>query len=244
VFLLLGMLAWVAVAFLGAVLAATLAGFAIGLAGARLGPGAVPAEPLLIYVLIAACGFQVVLLLAALRQGRLAGAGDRCAGLGARSIRRQGLVAMFCLAMVIWLAVFITLMGRFPALREYAKSVTPDLLTGMDDDNVAVTVLRLALIAVLAPISEELFFRGWLWEALRRRGHATTVTACLTAIPWLLLHGVDAPGRILFLIPAAVIFSLARHYGGGVRASLCTHVTNNGVAVLAQTIATLFGSGD
>jgi membrane protease YdiL (CAAX protease family) len=242
--LLLGMLAWVAAAFIGAIVVTAVLGFAIGLLRGWLGPEIVPPTSLLIYVLIAACGFQGVLLLAALRQGLVTGAGDRCEGLGARPIRHQGMVVIFCLAMIIWLGVFITLMGRFPALRDYAKSVTPNVLTGMGDDNIVFVVLRLVLVAVLAPVSEEFFFRGWVWEALRQRGHATVITACLTAFPWLLLHGVDAPGRILFLIPAAVIFSMARSYGGSVRASLCVHVTNNSVAVLVQAISTLFGHGD
>jgi membrane protease YdiL (CAAX protease family) len=93
-------------------------------------------------------------------------------------------------------------------------------------------------------VSEELFFRGWLWEGLRRRGQTMFMTACLTATPWLLLHGIDAPGRILVLLPTAVIISFARYYGGGVRASLAVHMTNNGAAVLMQTVSVLFGHGE
>jgi membrane protease YdiL (CAAX protease family) len=63
----------------------------------------------------------------------------------------------------------------------------------------------------------------------------------VTALPWLLLHGLDSPARVVFLIPAAVVFSLARHQGGGVLASLIVHVTNNTAAVAMQAIAVLVG---
>jgi membrane protease YdiL (CAAX protease family) len=244
VFLLLGMLAWVAAGFAGAAVAAAAVGFSTGLVRGLLGPAAIsfPRQP--IYVLVAAWGFQGTLLLGALRQGRLAGNGGRCAGLGAEPLRRQGLIALLCAATIAWLACFVVLMEAFPTLREFAKSVTPDVLSGMEDGGTATMVLRVLLIVLLAPVSEELFFRGWLWEALRRRGHAVVMTACLTAIPWLLLHGIDAPGRILFLIPASVIFSVARHMGGGVRASLGVHMTNNMTAVMIQTLAEQFGRGN
>jgi membrane protease YdiL (CAAX protease family) len=99
-----------------------------------------------------------------------------------------------------------------------------------------IVALKVALVVGLAPVSEELFFRGWLWEAFRRRGLAIFTTACLTSLPWLLLHGLDAPGRILFLIPAAVVISFARHLGHSVFASLAVHVANNGAAMLLQVL--------
>jgi membrane protease YdiL (CAAX protease family) len=244
VFLLLGMLAWIAIAFAGAGVAAAVVGSAVGVARGLRGPAAIGPPPQVFYVLVAAWGFQGTLLLGALRQGRLAGSGDRSLGLGAGPLRRQGLVTLLCAAIIGWLACFILLMETFPALREYAKSVTPDVLSGVGDDGAAAALLRVMLIVFLAPVSEELFFRGWLWEALRRRGHAAAVTASLTAIPWLLLHGIDAPGRILFLIPAAVIFSTARHMGGGVRASLAVHITNNLAAMMMQELTALFGHGE
>ena len=240
-FLLLGMMAWIVAGFLGAAAAAAILGIGLVLLNRIPGFAIVPQSSRVVTVLIAAAAFQGTLLLGALRQGRRAGGGDRDAGLGVRPIRRGGRVALLCVVMIIWLLAFILLAAAIPALREFAKSVTPDALSGLGEGGPVVIVLRAALVVVLAPLSEELFFRGWLWEALRRRGHGFTTTAGLTAVPWLLLHGIDAPGRILFLIPAAVVFSLARQQGGGVLASLSVHVTNNATAVLMQAIAALFG---
>ena len=144
--------------------------------------------------------------------------------------------------MIGWLVGVMALTAAIPALRDYMKSMTPEfLMSDLGDASPGTVALLLGLVVVLAPVAEELFFRGWLWEASRRRGNAVVTTACLTAIPWLLLHGIESPGRILVLIPAAVIFSFARQMGGGVLASLTVHVTNNTTAVVIQAIAAQFG---
>jgi membrane protease YdiL (CAAX protease family) len=241
VFLLLGALAWIVTGFAGAMIAAAILGLGSVLLRRLPGLAFIPGASQLVIVLVAATVFQGTLLLVALRQGRLTGGGDRRSGLGFRPIRRGGRVVLLCASMIALLLIFVLLAARLPALREFARSVTPDVLAGLGEGGPAVTVLKVVLVVALAPASEELFFRGWLWEALRHRGRAISTTACLTAMPWLLLHGIDSPGRILFLIPAAVVFSLARHQGGGVLASLAVHVTNNTTAVLMQAMAMLFG---
>ena len=242
VFLLLGMLAWVAVGLLGALLAATVLGFGSVLLRHGLGFGSVPEPNLLAYVLVGSTAFQGVLLWGALRQGRQLGNGNRRDGLGVRQIRHIGQVALLCIVMIVCLLGFVLLAAHFPALREFARSVTPDIMAKLGDGGPVAVLVKVTLAVVLAPLSEELFFRGWLWEALRRRGHVFATTACVTALPWLLLHGLDSPGRIVFLIPAAVVFSFARQQGGSVLASLLVHVTNNSTAVLMQAIAVVVGT--
>jgi membrane protease YdiL (CAAX protease family) len=235
VFLLLGMLAWVMAAAAG-----TMAVWGVLLVLRRSG---VVAEPsLLVSTLLGGYGFHGTLLLAGLWQGRRLGGGDWRAGIGATWIRRKGWIALFCVAMVGWLTVVLVLTAAIPALHDFMKSMTPEfLMSDLGEAGPGVLALLLALVVVLAPAAEECFFRGWLWEASRRRGHAIVTTACLTAVPWLLLHGIESPGRILFLVPAAVMFSFARQMGGGVLASLTVHVTNNLSVVLVQSVAALIG---
>jgi hypothetical protein len=239
IFLLFGMMAWLVAGFAAAVATATVLGLGSVVLRRSAGVAAGPAQ--LAYVLVAATAFQATLLLGALWQGRRAGSGDQNAGLGIRPIRHGRRVALLCVVMIVWLMAFVVLTAAIPALSDFAKSVTPDVLSGLDDGGPVTVALRVALVVILAPVSEELFFRGWLWEALRQRGHAITTTACLTALPWLLLHGIDSPGRMVFLVPAAVVFSFARYQGGGVLASLATHLTNNLAAVLMQAVAVLVG---
>jgi membrane protease YdiL (CAAX protease family) len=236
--LLLGMLAWIVAALAGSLALAAL--LAAGSVLLRLtGLASVPEPGELGYLLVATWGFQGTMLLGALWQGRRSGHGDRRAGLGLRPIPYKRRIVIFCLMMVAWLIAVVILADLLPALRAFAKTVTPDFLFGLGHGGPAVAVSQVVLVAVLAPLSEELFFRGWLWEALQRRGHAVLATACLTAMPWLLLHGLDAPGRMVFLLPAAVVFSVARYQGRSVLASLAVHVTNNATAVAMQGLAAL-----
>jgi membrane protease YdiL (CAAX protease family) len=98
----------------------------------------------------------------------------------------------------------------------------------------------LLCMVVLSPLWEELFFRGWLWTGLRRHWRPLPVML-VTALPWLVLHMADGVLRPLFLVPAAIMFSLARQYCGGVRASLTLHVLNNTTAIAIVALAMAAG---
>ena len=239
--LLLRMVAWIVAGLGGAIATAAMLGFGSVLLRRWTGFAIVAGPGRLLPVLFAATVFQGVLLLGAFRQARHAAAGGLREALGVRPIRHGGRVALLCTVMIIWLMAFVLLAAALPALREFARSVSPDILSGLNNGDPITVSLQVSLVVVLAPVSEELFFRGWLWEALRRRGHSVATTAGLTVLPWLLLHGIDSPGRILFLIPAAVVFSLARQQGHGVLASLAVHVTNNAAAIAMQAVAVWFG---
>ena len=235
----LGMLGWIVAGFGGALAATAILGAGSAVVHMLPGAAALSSPDKVVYVLIASSGFQATLLLAALWQTRRSGGGNRRASLGIRPIRHPGIIVLLCATMMALLFGFVTLVALFPGLRAFAESVTPSVLS--EDSSPVVLGLKIMLVAVLAPVSEELFFRGWIWEALRQRGQSVAMTVCLSIIPWLLLHGIDSPGRILFIIPAGLIFSLARHVGGSVLASLSLHVTNNGTAVLMQLLSMYFG---
>lgn len=195
-----------------------------------------PVPAVLFYFLATAYGFQGTLLLAAWLQAPGTGNGDRRAGLGLGPIRLPGRVAILGMLLLGWDALLIRLIQVSPALRAFARSATPDLLTDLGRGGPLVTAFYCVLIVIVAPLAEELFFRGWLWEALRLRGHGTVTIMLTTATPWLLLHGLDTPARILFLLPTAILFSIARHRGGGVRASLVLHGVNNLFATVLHLV--------
>ena len=79
-------------------------------------------------------------------------------------------------------------------------------------------------------MAEELFFRGWLWEELRRPWRTVPVMLG-TALPWLLAHTLDIGLASLALVPEAVCFSMVRHLCGSVRPSIVLHVLNNLIAI-------------
>jgi len=243
IFLLLGMLAWVAAAIVATLVAWGIVSVSWSVLH-RFQIDAVPEPGPLVKTFLGACGFHGTLLFGALLQGKRLVGGGWFSGIGIHRIGRAPLIALLCFTMICWLVLIFALAAAFPALRELMQSMTPEfLLTELESASPAAIASLVVLVMVVAPVAEEFFFRGWLWEASRRRGHSVVVTATLTAIPWLLLHGVEAPGRILFILPAAVIFSTARHLGGGVLASLTVHLTNNLGVLLVQAVPRLLGPG-
>jgi tetratricopeptide (TPR) repeat protein/membrane protease YdiL (CAAX protease family) len=79
--------------------------------------------------------------------------------------------------------------------------------------------LTFLIMVVLAPVAEELFFRGWLWAAL-------------TSSLWLALHLGYGLWQPMVLIPAAIILSLARYIGGSPATSIPLHMIHNLVVAL------------
>lgn len=183
-------------------------------------------------LMVVAYGFQASLLAAAVWRSRRLGS---AAGFG--PIRRWRLVLTVSGAMLVWLVCLINLITMFPALRDFARSNTLDVLADFASAGPVALAAAVVLVGVLAPLSEELFFRGWLWEALRLRGHGVVALGLLTTLPWLLLHGIDSPGRVVFLIPAGMALFYTRWRDGSVRASLFVHMVNNAAAVLSELLA-------
>lgn len=179
---------------------------------------------------------QAVLLWAAWRRSRIAGEGSRAAGLGWVAVRRRWLVAALAVVLVVNLAGLLLLL-RYAGV-EIPHTGTMDLMQKLSEMGRPAQVAMVLLLAAGAPIAEELFFRGWLWTALRRRWAVLPVMGC-TSLLWLMAHLLDGVTRPLFLIPAAIVLSLARHYCGSVRASIVLHCFNNLLAVGLLALALL-----
>lgn len=181
---------------------------------------------------LSAAALQVTLLLGAWLRSQT----PRGAGLGAGPIRRPGLLAMLAIVQLVVTFAWGSLVVHFFGAPSTAIS---GLLRRSAQSSTVYLVAIVVLATMVAPICEELFFRGWLWTALRR-GWALVPTAVATAIPWLLLHIVDGGWRrVLVLVPAAILFSVGRHLCGTVRASIVMHIVNNGSIVAIVVIALL-----
>jgi membrane protease YdiL (CAAX protease family) len=217
-----------------AVLAGVVAGFSRAVAHAHGTEGWHP--DLLGYTLIATIALQTTLLLADLKQGRSAGRGNLAIGLGAGPMRRHRLIALFAGLMIAWVIGYVMALIRFQAFNVYVATRVPAVLTLPVSGGPILLAIMLLLALAVAPVAEEFFFRGWLWTALRR-SWGVWPTALCTAGLWLGIHALDGPVRALILLPTAILLSLARHYGGSVRASLLVHVVNNAAAVAIQVAA-------
>jgi len=210
-----GRLTWAAA---GWAVLALLPGFLIGVfvqayrpRDATLDLGNLPIEA-------AVVGSFIVILMAALIQGRIAGQGDVRIGLSDAPVSNRGTVA----ALTIWIAVYAALVSS--AVDNLPKQLTPNLfvLTESNSDNLYVYLVGIGL----APLAEELFFRGWMWTALRK--HSDVVpTALLTSLIWLVLHFPNGRAAPFLLIPVAIILSIARHISGSIRAPVALHAIYN-----------------
>ena len=198
-------------------------------------PGWLP-DPLA-YVLPATVALQATLLFADLRQGRVLGHGNLAAGLGAGTVRRRGLVVVLLVLMIAWVFSYITFLIRFQSVATFIAHDVPPTPVLVMTGGPALIVVRLLLIAFLAPVAEELFFRGWFWTALSRFWGVWPTALCTGGI-WLALHGLEGAIRIPILLPSAILLSLARYYGGSVRASIPLHIANNLTAMAIQLAAT------
>lgn len=104
---------------------------------------------------------------------------------------------------------------------------------GAEDSTVALIAVAV-LVAVVAPVVEELFFRGFLFGALRRSMHWVPAALLAGAV----FGGVHAGGTPpIFLVPLAVLgFMLCWLYRrtGSLLPGIAVHALNNSIALGAS----------
>jgi membrane protease YdiL (CAAX protease family) len=156
--------------------------------------------------------FGAVLLSAAIIRGRIIGRGDVRLGLSIAPISK--------LPIVIVLAILV---AAYAALLDYAAYTThPDVFFQFSSVSPRVVLLRTFALVLMAPLAEELFFRGWLWNGLRQRWNALP-TALFTAAFWLVLHLDRGLSLVALLLPVALVLTLARQVGKSVWATIPLH---------------------
>jgi len=147
--------------------------------------------------------------------------------------RRFGLRATPVLRGVGWAA--LTLVGALAFTAVWSAVLAAHqrehLLHDLGADRGTVSMLAVAaLVCVIAPMAEELFFRGFFFEALRPwRG--TLVAALLTGLTFGAVHAAGTP--LIYLAPLAFLgFALCLLYRrtGSLYPGIGVHVTNNALA--------------
>lgn len=94
----------------------------------------------------------------------------------------------------------------------------------------ALFVTSLLVMAVLAPLAEELVFRGLLYGWLDGRWGATVAWA-VSSILFAAAHA--EPAHVVLVLPLGLWFGFLRWRSGSLWPSLAAHVVNNGMAVVA-----------
>ena len=161
-------------------------------------------------------GVGIVLLYADSIRGRIVGGGDRRLGLGVAPIAR--------LPIIIGLSSVVVL---YAALLDFAiYKYRPDLFFQSSSVPLWLALFDSLVLIVLAPLAEELFFRGWLWTGLRKHW-GVLPTGLVTAVMWLLPHLERGVGTVVLLLFPALILTIARQVGKSVRATIFIHAIYN-----------------
>ena len=173
---------------------------------------------------VAQLGLVIGLVLVPLLIAHSHGAASLGSALRRLGVRRFEPSAL--LWMVVALIAYLVLLGLYsllvlePEQEDIAESFGP----------VPVQVL---LIAVAAPFSEELCFRGMLFGGLRER--LSTVPAALIAgVVFGLLHALTGLSAVPPLAILGVIFCLLYEKTGSIVPGMLLHVLNNSIALLTQ----------
>jgi membrane protease YdiL (CAAX protease family) len=210
---------WILLAMVPSFAVGFFRGFAIGfVSGLTKGASHLQIPPMLNQLLTVGEAYclALVLLYAASVRGRIVGGGERRIGLGAAPIAKLPIVIGLSVALVFYAALIdFAIYSYRPDIFFQSSSVSPWL-----------TLLGSLLVVVLAPLAEELFFRGWLWTGLRKHWSARP-TGLVTAAIWLVLHLERGVGYVVLLLFPAVMLTIARQVGKSVRSTVAMHAIYN-----------------
>lgn len=92
---------------------------------------------------------------------------------------------------------------------------------------------QIFLIAIAAPVSEEVFFRGMLFGGLRRR-MPRLLAALVSALVFGGLHAFTGIGAVPPLVAFGFILALLYEKTGSIVPGILLHALNNSVALAAQ----------
>jgi membrane protease YdiL (CAAX protease family) len=146
-------------------------------------------------------------------------------GLGDRALGAPGLLAGAIL-LVIAYAVFLSYL-QFRNIDDFFGAV---FRAGSGWRLTAFLVLGL-----LAPVAEEMMFRGWLWTSLRQFWPGFVCTL-VVGLLWLVPHGAEGLGKVAVLTPVALLLGVMRQRSASLRAPILLHLALN-LASLASPFA-------
>jgi len=151
------------------------------------------------------------------------------------AFRRLGLVpritlAAIGLAALAWLIYIAAAAALTPLLNPDQQDVTEEL--GTDKSSALSLVVAGLLIVVLAPLSEELFFRGFMFASLRR-SMPLWPAALIAAVVWGALHlSGGNVGVAIQLSVFGVILAWLYERSGTLWAPIAAHALNNTIAFI------------
>ena len=102
-------------------------------------------------------------------------------------------------------------------------------------DELALTAQPFWLLAVamviIAPIYEEVIFRGFIWTGLSQSKLGVWGASVLTSVIFALIHFQYGWVELVSIVLLAMLFSYARYISGSLYLPIVLHILNNGLAM-------------
>ena len=118
---------------------------------------------------------------------------------------------------------------------ELGRSSVPPIMETMIETTRYTTLLWFALV-IAAPVFEEVLFRGFLFEGLRRTRMGAGGTIVVTTLLWTLMHVAQYDLYFLTLIALiGILLGIARERSGSLYVPLAIHGVNNLLGTLQTT---------
>ena len=152
-----------------------------------------------------------------------------------RGIRAREAVALRAPAAgsaAVWMAITVGLIVASDALTwSLDKPIVPDFMSDLIRSATFATLLWLAIV-VAAPVFEELFFRGFLMEGLRRGALGDAGAIVLTSLAWASIHIQYGLYEIGTIFVFGLALGLARIGSRSLWVPIAMHMLANLVATL------------
>lgn len=178
---------------------------------------------------------QLVWIALVLGRAWLAAGGIRMADFAAGPGKRLWLVAVVAAAELALLGYDAVSELESPLCGLGLHAGASHQLLALSHEAPAWLALLIFELSILAPLSEELLFRGWLWTALRRSWGAWP-TALVTGGMFWLLHAPEGLRGFLTLLPVAIVLTAVRQFTGSIRGTIGLHALYNTGTVLLATV--------
>lgn len=136
-----------------------------------------------------------------------------------------GAAAQLVLIPLLYWPIFELLDKDSDDLGEFAQSLTDRAHTPVD------TILLILIVGVMAPVFEEIFYRGLMQGALLKRGLPPAAAIGITAFVFGALHlqALQLPG----LVVAGLVFGVLAHRSGRLGPAIAAHFVFNMVTVVS-----------
>lgn len=92
-------------------------------------------------------------------------------------------------------------------------------------------VLLLVSVCILAPLWEELFFRGYIWTKLSRHGYTEGIILIATSLLYVLPHVPNSFAAFADYATIGLALGAIRYFGGGLFLPVLFHVAMNSILI-------------